>query len=105
MPIRAPSPLVRGTPAPSRMFLSNKRLAVYRQKNPGGETFDASQGDGGASLPGVPGEILDRAAALQREHGSAYDMPFGPELFRRAVVEDYWRLDPGSGVGPGNLPA
>ena len=36
---------------PSRMFLINKRAAVYRQKVPDGETFDASQGDGGASLP------------------------------------------------------
>jgi hypothetical protein len=36
---------------PSRMFLINKRLAVYRQKYPEGETFDTSQGDGGASLP------------------------------------------------------
>ncbi|MBM2843872.1 MAG: Aminotran 1 2 protein [Anaerolineales bacterium] len=88
---------------PSRMFLINKRLAVYRQKNPGGETFDASQGDGGASLPGVPGEILDRAAALQREHGSAYDMPFGTDLFRKTVVEDYWKLNPVSGLGPENV--
>ena len=35
---------------PSRMFLINKSLSVYRQANPGGKTFDASQGDGGASL-------------------------------------------------------
>ena len=88
---------------PSRMFLINKRLAVYRQKVPDGETFDASQGDGGASLPGVPGEILDRAAALQREHGSAYDMPFGTDLFRKAVVEHYWNLNPASGLGPENV--
>ena len=88
---------------PSRMFLINKRLAVYRQKNPTGATFDASQGDGGASLPGVPGEILDRAAALQREHGSAYDMPFGTDLFRKTVVDEYWRLGPLSGLGPENV--
>ena len=88
---------------PSRMFLINKRLAVYRQKHPEGETFDASQGDGGASLPGVPGEILDQAAALQRDHGTAYDMPFGTDLFRKAVVEDYWKLNPLSGLGPENV--
>ncbi len=88
---------------PSRMFLINKRLAVYLQKNPRGVTFDASQGDGGASLPGVPAEIIDRAAALQREHGSAYDMPYGTDLFRRAVVERYWQLDAASGLGPGNV--
>ncbi|HMK09483.1 MAG TPA: aminotransferase class I/II-fold pyridoxal phosphate-dependent enzyme [Anaerolineales bacterium] len=88
---------------PSRMFLINKRLAVYREKHPEGETFDASQGDGGASLPGVPGEILEAAAALQREHGSAYDMPFGTDLFRRTVVEQYWKLGPLSGLGPENV--
>jgi aspartate/methionine/tyrosine aminotransferase len=88
---------------PSRMFLINKRLAVYRQKYPQGATFDASQGDGGASLPGVPGEILDRAAALQREHGSAYDMPFGTDMFRKTVVDEYWRLGPLSGLGPENV--
>ncbi len=88
---------------PSRMFLINKRLAVFRQRHPERETFDASQGDGGASLPGVPGEILDRAAALQRQHGTAYDMPYGTDAFRRAVVEPYWHLGPASGLGPQNV--
>ncbi len=88
---------------PSRMFLINKSLAVYRQRRPQGETFDASQGDGGASLPGVPAEILERAAAMQREHGSAYDMPFGCDAFRKSVLEQYWRVDPASGLRPGNV--
>jgi hypothetical protein len=39
---------------PSRMFLINKSLKVYVEKNAGAKIFDASQGDGGASLPGVP---------------------------------------------------
>jgi aspartate/methionine/tyrosine aminotransferase len=90
---------------PSRMFLINKGLAVFRQNHPKVETFDASQGDGGASLPGVPAEILDRAAELQREHGSAYDMPYGTDAFRRSVVEDYWKLDPAAGLGPANIVA
>ena len=34
---------------PSRMFLINKSLKVYVEKNPGAKIFDASQGDGGAS--------------------------------------------------------
>jgi aspartate aminotransferase len=88
---------------PSRMFLINKRLAVFRQRYPERETFDASQGDGGASLPGVPAEILDRAAALQREHGTAYDMPYGTDAFRRAVIETYWHVGPASGLGPQNV--
>ena len=87
----------------SRMFLINKSLKVYRDRRPGSPVFDASQGDGGASLPGVPGALLERAARLQIEHGSAYDMPFGTDAYRRSVIEDYWQLDPGLGIGPGNV--
>lgn len=88
---------------PSRMFLINKSLKVYKQHNPDSQTYDASQGDGGASLPGVPPLILERAAQLQVEHGSAYDMPYGSDDFRRAVVEDYWHLDSDLGLSPQNV--
>lgn len=88
---------------PSRMFLINKSLAVYKQKNPGGKTYDASQGDGGASLPGVPRNLLERALQLQIEHGTAYDMPFGTEAYRKSVVEQYWKLDAATGLGPANV--
>jgi len=82
------------TPIPaSRMFLINKSLSVYRQTHPQAATFDASQGDGGASLPGVPREVLERAQQLQLQHGTAYDMPFGTDAYRRSVVEQYWKLD------------
>ena len=60
---------------PSRMFLINKSLKVYVEKNPGAKIFDASQGDGGASLPGTPRAILERASQLQIEHGTAYSAP------------------------------
>lgn len=94
---------------PSRMFLINKSLKVYAdrvgaaQKGQGSPLYDASQGDGGASLPGVPREILERAAQLQLEHGTAYDMPFGTEAYRRAVIEQYWKLGADSGIGPANV--
>ena len=88
---------------PSRMFLINKSLKVYQEQNTGSPIFDASQGDGGASLPGVPKAILERAAQLQIEHGSAYDMPFGTEAYRKSVIEKYWQLDSSSGWGPGNV--
>jgi aspartate aminotransferase len=88
---------------PSRMFLINQSLRVYAEKNPGAKTFDASQGDGGASLPGVPRAILERAAQLQIEHGTAYDQPFGTEAYRRAVIEQYWKLDADIGWGPSNV--
>jgi aspartate/methionine/tyrosine aminotransferase len=89
----------------SRMFLINKGLQVFLERNPDRETFDASQGDGGASLPGVPNEILERAAQLQLTHGTAYDMPYGTDAYRRAVIEQYWKLDPGLGFGPANVTA
>jgi aspartate aminotransferase len=88
---------------PSRMFLINKSLKVYQEQNPNGKIFDASQGDGGASLPGVPKAILERASQLQIEHGTAYDMPFGTEAYRKAVVEQYWKLDASLGYGPANV--
>jgi len=88
---------------PSRMFLINKSLKVYLEKNPGSPVFDASQGDGGASLPGVPRAILERAAQMQIEHGTAYDMPFGTDAYRKTVIEKYWQLDPSLGLGPANV--
>jgi aspartate aminotransferase len=88
---------------PSRMFLINKSLKVYLEKHPDGQTFDASQGDGGASLPGTPREILERAAEMHFEHGTAYDMPYGTDAYRRSVIERYWKIDPGLGIGPANV--
>ena len=88
---------------PSRMFLINKSLKVYQEKNLGGKIFDASQGDGGASLPGTPKPILERALQLQIEHGTAYDMPYGTEAYRKSVIEQYWKLDSSSGWGPANV--
>jgi len=90
---------------PSRMFMIKKGLAVYEQANPGSPIFDASQGDGGASLPGVPLTILEAANELQIEHGTGYDSPYGADVFRRAVVEDYWQLDSDTGLGPQNVVA
>ena len=88
---------------PSRMFLINKSLKVYQEKNPGAAVFDASQGDGGASLPGVPKPLLERAAQMQIDHGTAYDMPFGTDAYRKVVVEKYWKLDSALGYGPNNV--
>jgi aspartate aminotransferase len=88
---------------PSRMFLINKSLKTYQEKNPGAKIFDASQGDGGSSLPGVPRPVLERALELQIQHGSAYDMPFGTEAYRKSVIEQYWKLDSTSGWGPANV--
>jgi aspartate/methionine/tyrosine aminotransferase len=89
---------------PSRMFLIRDALNVYRaNRGTDAVTFDASQGDGGASLPGVPAEILERALKIQIDHGTAYDQPWGTARFRRAAAESYWHLDSASGWGQDNL--
>lgn len=95
----------RATIPPSRMFLIKQGLKTFKDNQPDQLTFDASQGDGGASLPGVPREILERAFEMQLERGTSYDMPFGTDQFRRAVIEDYWKLDPSTGIGPKNVVA
>lgn len=46
---------------PSRMFLIKKSLKVYQAQYPDLPIYDASQGDGGASLPGTPRAILECA--------------------------------------------
>jgi len=87
----------------SRMFLIKKSLKKYQQKAPDSPIYDASQGDGGASLPGTPPEILERAAQLQMDHGTGYDSPFGTAAFREIVAEKYWQFAPGLGIGPANI--
>jgi aspartate aminotransferase len=89
---------------PSRMFVIKLSLKKYREKfGPDAATFDASQGDGGASLPGVAPEILDRAHELTKQHGTGYDFPYGAQVFRESVIEQYWQLDPALGWGPENV--
>jgi len=91
---------------PSRMFLIKLSLQKYHDKMGAGATiFDASQGDGGASLPGVPVDLLDRAHEMVRARGTGYDFPYGCNEFRAAVAEQYWQLDPALGWGPANVVA
>jgi hypothetical protein len=76
---------------PSRMFLIRDALQKYKAvAGENAPTFDASQGDGGASLPGVPVDILQRALELQIKMGTAYNQPWGhgavPQSRRRAVL-------------------
>lgn len=97
-------PASQYTIPPSRMFVIKLSLKKYVEKmGDDAVTFDASQGDGGASLPGVAPDILDRAHELVKEHGTGYDFPYGANVFREAVVEQYWQLDPALGWGPANV--
>lgn len=89
---------------PSRMFTIKLALKTYKDKaGQDAPTYDASQGDGGASLPGVPRKYLERALELQLEHGTGYDKPFGTDLFRTATAEQYWGFDAESGFTPENI--
>jgi aspartate/methionine/tyrosine aminotransferase len=89
---------------PSRMFLIRDALKAYKQTyGADAVTYDASQGDGGASLPGVPVELLEAAARMHAEHGTAYDQPWGTARFRSAAAGPYWGLDAASGWGPENI--
>ncbi len=89
---------------PSRMFLIRDALNKYKAKmGADAPTYDASQGDGGASLPGVPVELLNRAHELQIKQGTSYNQPWGTVQFRKAAAEQYWKLQPASGWGPENI--
>ncbi len=88
---------------PSRMFLIKKSLRVYQEKFPDIPVYDASQGDGGASLPGTSRVILERAAQIQIDQGTGYNSPYGTDNFRRSVLEDYWGLESDLGYGPENI--
>lgn len=89
---------------PSRMFAIKNALDAYKRKaGADAETYDASQGDGGASLPGVPRAILERAFELQLKRGTSYDQPWGNPLFRKTSAERYWNFSEASGWGEGNI--
>lgn len=89
---------------PSRMFTIKEALATYKKKaGQDADVYDASQGDGGASLPGVPEFILREAFELQLQHGTGYDKPFGTQQFREVSANQYWQLDSESGWGPENI--
>lgn len=89
---------------PSRMFEIKNALDKYLATHGKDATiYDASQGDGGASLPGVPRHLLERAAEMQIAQGTAYNQPFGTPMFRKASYERYWDIKPESGWTPENI--
>jgi aspartate/methionine/tyrosine aminotransferase len=88
---------------PSRMSLIRAAMREYAAAHPDSPVYDASQGDGGMYLPGVTPDLHDRATAIMKQHGSAYDFPYGCDAFREAVIAQYWGLDPALGWGPGNV--
>lgn len=90
----------------SRMFVIKQSLNKYlAHAGVQATIFDASQGDGGESLAGVPREVLLRANEMQLNAGTAYGGPAGNEFFLKAVVEKYWKLDAETAWGTGNVVA
>lgn len=88
----------------SRMFTIKEALKTYKQKaGQDAEVYDASQGDGGASLPGVPEDILRDAVELQIKQGTGYNKPYGTNLFREVSANQYWEINSDTGWGSENI--
>jgi aspartate/methionine/tyrosine aminotransferase len=89
----------------NQMFDLRAVLREFSKDNPTDKIYDASQGDGGASLPGIPKYILEDAHSMISTKGTGYGPPHGSEEFRSSVIEDYWKLDPYLKMGPKNVAA
>ena len=87
---------------PSKMFVIKEELKAFLARNPTEEVYNASQGDGGMSLGGIPPEEL--AAALVRylpTHGSTkYGDPTGRADIREAIAKNYYGF---SSLGADNI--
>lgn len=76
----------------SKMFEIKRGLDAFSAANPGIPVFDASQGDGGASLGGIHvQELCD--AAMRFTKSTAYGQPDGNPRVRTVLLENYWHLD------------
>lgn len=77
---------------PSKMFLIKEELKRFRADHPKQKTFDASQGDGGASLGGIPKDELAQALLryLPEQGTTKYGNPIGREDIREAIVQNYY---------------
>ena len=90
---------------PSQMFLIKQGLDAYRRDHPSRPTLDASQGDGGASLGGIPHcelvEALDQF--LPSDHATSYGTPQGDVRVRTAIFENFYKLSSDSGLTSDNV--
>jgi len=90
---------------PSKMFLIKLELNEFTMHNPGVPVYDASQGDGGLSLGGIPREELAEALIryLPAERTTMYGTPVGREDIRRAIIENYYKFEPRTGLTPDHV--
>ena len=89
---------------PSRMFLIRDALQKYKANaGENAPTYDASQGDGGASLPGVPAEILRTRLELQIKMGRLTTNPGERRSSARPLPKITGSSTPASGWGTENI--
>lgn len=87
---------------PSQMFWIRDGLAAFRQDHPHTPTFDASQGDGGASL--APIHVDELMAAIENFFTTtSYGTPEGDLRVRQAILERYYRAEGIAGLTPHNI--
>lgn len=80
---------------PSKMFLIKEELKNFTKENPDEQIYNASQGDGGMSLGGIPPkELADALLRYLPAHGSTkYGDPVGRVDIRKAILQNYYRFD------------
>ncbi|MCX7994299.1 MAG: pyridoxal phosphate-dependent aminotransferase [candidate division WOR-3 bacterium] len=90
---------------PSKMFTIKLELDEFTRNNPHIPVYDASQGDGGMSLGGIPKEEIAEALLryLPEERTTKYGEPNGSLILRRAIYENYYKFDSETGLTPENI--
>ena len=90
---------------PSGMFTIKLELEEFIKENPNRNVYDASQGDGGFSLGGIPPVELTEALLryLPQSRSTQYGNPIGREDVREAVFNHYYGFDAMTGLTPDNI--
>lgn len=86
------TPTMRRAVPGSNMFTIRDGLTAFKAKYPGRPIYDMSQGDGGASLGGIPLPELCEAY-VRFTKSTAYGQPNGDPRLRKVLFENYWKLD------------
>lgn len=90
---------------PSKMFVIKLELDEFTKNNPDIPVYDASQGDGGMSLGGIPKRELSQALInyLPEDRSTKYGEPTGSIVVRKAIFENYYHIDTDTGLTPDNI--
>ncbi len=90
---------------PSKMFTIKLELDEFTRNNPDLPVYDASQGDGGMSLGGIPKQELAQALInfLPEARSTKYGEPNGSIAVRRAIFDNYYQFDSESDLTPEHI--